>query len=66
MAGNYAQIYAYGTYGINAYRVSVEVDISAGPADQPTFQIVGLPEGAVRESRARVRAAIGNSGFWFP
>ncbi|MCH8332363.1 YifB family Mg chelatase-like AAA ATPase [Candidatus Sumerlaeota bacterium] len=66
MAGNYAQIYAYGTYGINAYRVSVEVDISAGPADQPTFQIVGLPEGAVRESRDRVRAAIGNSGFWFP
>jgi magnesium chelatase family protein len=67
MAGSYAQIFAYGVFGIDAYRVSVEIDISATPNDQAAiFQIVGLPEGAVRESRDRVRAAIGNSGFWFP
>lgn len=66
MAGSYARIFSFGVYGIDAYRVSVEVDVAASPSDQPIFQIVGLPEGAVRESRDRVRAAIGNSGFWFP
>lgn len=66
MAGAYAQIFSYGIYGIDAYRVTVEVDIATGANDQPGVAIVGLPEGAVRESRDRVRAAIGNSGFWFP
>ena len=49
--------------GVDAFPVSVEVDVSWG---LPTFQIVGLPDGAVRESRDRVRSAIKNSGYEFP
>jgi magnesium chelatase family protein len=50
-------------YGIDAIKVDVEVDISAG---LPSFSIVGLPETSVRESKERVRAAIKNAGFEFP
>ena len=49
--------------GIEAYDVTVEVDCSRG---LPQFVIVGLPAGAVRESRERVTAALGNSGFEMP
>jgi len=49
--------------GVSAFPVVVEVDISPG---LPSFQIVGLPEAAVKESRDRVRAAIKNSGYDFP
>jgi len=49
--------------GIDAYLVEVEVDISGG---LPRFDIVGLPDTAVQESRERVRAAIKNSGLEFP
>ncbi len=49
--------------GIDAYVVEVEVDISQG---LPSFSTVGLPEGAVRESKDRVKAAIKNSGYEFP
>ncbi|RMF13818.1 MAG: ATP-binding protein [Candidatus Dadabacteria bacterium] len=46
--------------GIDAVPVRVEIDLSFG---LPAFQIVGLPDGAVRESRDRVRSALRNSGF---
>ena len=49
--------------GIDAYIVEVEVDISKG---LPSFSTVGLPEGAVRESKERVKASIKNSGYHFP
>lgn len=49
--------------GINAFIVSVEIDISRG---LPSFSIVGLADTAVRESKERVRSAIINSGFNFP
>ncbi|MCX7857358.1 MAG: YifB family Mg chelatase-like AAA ATPase [Deltaproteobacteria bacterium] len=49
--------------GIEATRVDVEVDISYG---LPAFNIVGLPEASVKESKERVRSAIKNSGFEFP
>jgi magnesium chelatase family protein len=49
--------------GIDACPVQVEVDVSFG---LPHFQLVGLPDTSVRESRDRVRAAIRNSGFEFP
>ncbi|MBF0108395.1 MAG: YifB family Mg chelatase-like AAA ATPase [Magnetococcales bacterium] len=49
--------------GIEAVSVEVEVDFSPG---LPTLGIVGLPEGAVREAKDRVRAALGNSGFHLP
>ncbi|HEV2500304.1 MAG TPA: YifB family Mg chelatase-like AAA ATPase [Terriglobia bacterium] len=50
-------------YGIDAYLVEVEVDVSSG---QPSFMTVGLPDAAVRESRERIKSAIKNCGFDFP
>ena len=49
--------------GIQASPVHVEVDLCFG---LPRFQLVGLPDASVRESRDRVHAAIRNSGFEFP
>ncbi len=54
---------SYGVVGIDAYQVQVEVDYSKG---MPGFDIVGLPDAAVKESRDRVRAAISSTGFPFP
>ncbi|HEV2493789.1 MAG TPA: YifB family Mg chelatase-like AAA ATPase [Terriglobia bacterium] len=50
-------------FGIDAYLVEVEVDITAGNAN---FMTVGLPDAAVRESRERIRSAIKNCGLDFP
>ena len=50
-------------FGIDAYLVEVEVDISAG---LPNFMTVGLPDAAVRESRERIKSAIKNCGLEFP
>ncbi len=49
--------------GIDAYAVECEVDICPG---LPTFQTVGLPDAAVKESKDRVKSAISNSQFPFP
>jgi magnesium chelatase family protein len=49
--------------GIDGLLVEVEVDVALG---LPQFTTVGLPEGAVRESKDRVRSAIKNSGYAFP
>ena len=49
--------------GIDAHPVDVEVDVSIGLS---TFNIVGLPDGTIKESRDRVTAAVTNSGFNFP
>ncbi len=49
--------------GIDGYGVSVEVDICQG---LPSFDIVGLPDNAVKEAKERVRTALRNSGFEFP
>ena len=49
--------------GIDAYIVEVEVDIAQG---LPFFATVGLPDGAVKESKERVKSAIKNSGYDFP
>jgi magnesium chelatase family protein len=58
-----AKIKSSAVVGVNAIPVTVEVDISFG---LPAFSTVGLAEGAVRESRERVKAAIKNSGYDFP
>ncbi len=58
-----ARITAAAVLGIDAYLVDVEVDIAFG---LPAFNMVGLPEGAVKESKERVRAAIKNAGFDYP
>lgn len=52
-----------GLLGISGYRVAVECYLSQG---LPAFDIVGLPDAAVKEARERVRAAIKNSGASFP
>lgn len=49
--------------GIEGLLIEVEIDISNG---LPVFEIVGLPDSAVREAKERVRAAIKNSGANFP
>ena len=56
-------IQSLGVSGIGGYPVSVEVYISTG---LPNFDIVGLPDTAVKEARERVRAAVKNNGFRFP
>jgi len=58
-----ARVLSATTFGIDAYVVEVEVDLALGT---PAFTTVGLPEGAVKESKDRVQAAIKNSGFKFP
>jgi magnesium chelatase family protein len=58
-----ATVYSSSVIGIDAYTVEVEVDISRG---LPSFSTVGLAEGAVRESKERVKAALKNSGYHFP
>lgn len=58
-----ANIFSCALVGIDAYVVDVEVDISRG---LPTFSTVGLAEGAVKESKDRVKAALKNSGYDFP
>ncbi len=50
-------------YGMQAYPIKVEVDVSPG---LPAFDIVGLPDASVKESKERVRTALRNSGFEFP
>lgn len=58
-----ASIRSAAILGIDAYPVDVEVDISSG---LPYFATVGLPNGAVREGRQRISAALANAGFVFP
>jgi magnesium chelatase family protein len=59
----YARLYSLDSSGFKAGLIEVEVQLSRG---LPSFQIVGLPEKSVRESRDRVRAAIINSSYTFP
>jgi magnesium chelatase family protein len=58
-----ASVRTFALLGVEARDVQVEVDVRRG---LPAFSIVGLPDAAVRESRERVRAALGNAGFEFP
>lgn len=55
--------YSMGLYGLEAFPVEVEADLSQG---LPAFELVGLPDAAVKESRDRVRSALKNCGFEFP
>ncbi len=59
----FSVVSSIGVIGIEGYRVDVEVDVSRG---LPSFNIVGLPDSSVKESKERVRSAIKNSGFQFP
>lgn len=58
-----ANVNSFGLNGLSGYKIDVEVDISLG---LPGYDIVGLPDTAVKESKGRVRAAIKNSKMVFP
>lgn len=58
-----SSIFSMGLSGIESFLVSVESDISRG---LPAFEIVGLPDASVKESKDRVRSALKNSNFQFP
>src|SRR5512134_777379 len=58
-----ARLRSAAVLGIDAYLVEVEADLSNG---LPSFATVGLPQGAVKEGRERVNAALVNAGFDFP
>lgn len=57
------KVNSMGLIGLSAYMVTIEVDVSVG---MPTFELVGLPDAAVKESRERVRASLKNCGYDFP
>jgi len=58
-----AKVFSAAVLGIDAYIVEVEIHLEG---QLPSFHIVGLPDGAVRESRERVEAAIKNCNLRFP
>ncbi|MEA4888241.1 MAG: YifB family Mg chelatase-like AAA ATPase [Clostridiaceae bacterium] len=60
---HFSQIKSCALYGIQGILVDIEVSILPG---LPSFEIVGLGDSAVRESRNRVHAAIKNNGYAFP
>ena len=59
----FASLKSMGLCGIDGFMVEVEADLSQG---LPGFDVVGLPDAAVRESRDRVRAALKNAGYTYP
>ncbi|MCG8606073.1 ATP-dependent protease, partial [bacterium] len=59
----FSKVLSSAVLGIDAYLVEVEAHLEG---QLPKFLTVGLPEGAVKESKERVNAAIKNSGFRFP
>lgn len=59
----FSKINTMGLFGLNAFPVDVETDISVG---QPSFEIVGLPDLVVKESRERIKSAMRAAGIKFP
>ncbi len=59
----FSKVKSVGLFGLNSYMLEIEADVSGG---LPCFDVVGLPDTAVKESRDRVRAAIKNCGYKFP
>jgi len=59
----HASVLSSALHGVEALSVDVEIDIASG---LPEISVVGLPQGAVKESTDRVRAALKNSGYEFP
>jgi len=58
-----AKIDSYGLSGLVGYKIEVEVDINQG---LPAYDVVGLPDASVKESKERVHSAIKNSLMQFP
>ena len=60
----FQRVHSLGIRGVHGYAVTVECYAAGGV--QPNFDLVGLPDAAVREARERVRAAVKSGGFRFP
>lgn len=58
-----AKVNSLGIMGLDAFLVTIESDLAGG---LPSFDIVGLPDASVKESRNRVKSALKNCGFDFP
>ena len=58
-----APVMTIGLFGMDAYTIQAETDLSTG---LPRFDVIGLPDAAVRESRDRISAAVRNCGYEFP
>ncbi len=58
-----SKTYSFGLLGLEAYPVEIEIDVAKG---LPAVTLVGLADTAIKESKARVRSAIKNSGFQWP
>ncbi|HBU11728.1 MAG TPA: magnesium chelatase [Clostridiales bacterium] len=58
-----SKVLSYGLNGINGYPVLVETDVYNG---LPSYEICGLPDASVKESKERVRSALKNSGYEYP
>ena len=59
----FCKVRSLGLHGVTGYEVMAECDLSNG---LPAFDVVGLPDAAVKEARDRVRSAVKNCGFRFP
>ncbi len=59
-----SKVYSAALAGIDSFRVTIEVD--SFPSTETSFQLVGLPDAVVKESKDRIRSACFNSGFPFP
>lgn len=55
-----SRVYSFGLVGLEGYKVDVEVDVSKG---LPAYELVGLPDTAIKESKERVNSAIKNTGY---
>ena len=61
--GNQSRIYSFSPFGYEGSLVSIETDLRRGI---PAYDIVGISDGVVKETRERIRAAISNSGLKIP
>ncbi|MDD2891890.1 MAG: magnesium chelatase domain-containing protein [Candidatus Gracilibacteria bacterium] len=59
----FSKVFSVSVNGLSGNKIDVELDVSNG---MPAFNIVGLPDAAIQESKERVRSALKNSGFTFP
>jgi len=59
----FSKVFSVSVNGLSGNKIAVELDVSNG---MPAFNIVGLPDTAIQESKERVRSALKNSGFAFP
>lgn len=58
-----AKTNSFALNGVNGYKIDIEIDINAG---LPSYDMVGLPDTAIKESRERIRSAVKNSGYSYP